>query len=143
MNHFSDASKAKLQTCHRDLQTLFAHVLNNYNCTIVCGHRGEEDQNKAFAEGKSKLRYPESKHNKRPSLAVDVAPYETTGIDWGKLQSAFFAGYVKGIADKLFQIGVISHRIRMGIDWDGDNDVDDTSFWDACHFEIIPNYRDK
>jgi peptidoglycan L-alanyl-D-glutamate endopeptidase CwlK len=143
MNRFSETSKAKLNTCHRDLQTLFSHVVQDYNCTVICGERGEAEQNKAFAEGKSKLKFPQSKHNHHPSLAVDVAPYEGNHIDWGKLQSAFFAGYVKGKADQLFTIGVISHRIRFGIDWDGDNDIDDTTFWDACHFEIIPNERDK
>jgi peptidoglycan L-alanyl-D-glutamate endopeptidase CwlK len=141
MNHFSESSKEKLATCHRDLQTLFAHVIQDYDCTIICGERGKEDQDAAFKAGNSKLEYPNSKHNTHPSSAVDVAPFEKT-IDWGKLQSAFFAGYVKGIADRLFRNGVISHKIRLGADWDSDNDVDDTTFWDACHFEIVPNEKD-
>jgi hypothetical protein len=74
-----------------------------------------------------------------PSLAVDLAPYESTGIDWGKTQSAYFAGRVMGLAEELFRQGIMKHRIRPGIDWDMDNDVDDTKFWDAGHFEIIPN----
>ena len=139
MNHFSDISKKRLSTCHRDLRILFAHVINDYDCTIVCGHRDEAEQNKAFREGKSQLQFPKSKHNRIPSEAVDAAPYEHPGIDWGKTQAAYFAGYVKGIADKLYTMGVISHRIRSGIDWDNDNDIDDTNFWDAYHFELIPN----
>ncbi len=142
MNHFSDQSKAKLKTCHGDLQNLFAHVIQDYDCSILCGERGETEQNKAFAEGNSKLQYPRSKHNSHPSLAVDVAPYEINHVDWGKTQSAFFAGYVKGIADQLLRIGTISHRIKLGCDWDGDLDVDDTTFWDGAHFEIVPNERD-
>jgi peptidoglycan L-alanyl-D-glutamate endopeptidase CwlK len=142
MYHFSESSKEKLNTCHRDLKTLFAHVIQDYDCTIVCGHRGEIAQNQAYAEGKSKLKFPHSKHNSTPSLAVDAVPYEVNHVDWGKLQSAYFAGYVKGKADQLFKIGVISHHIRCGVDWDGDNDIDDTTFWDACHFEIVPNERD-
>jgi len=141
MNNFSETSKERLKTCHRDLQTLFGHVIQDYDCTIICGQRGEKEQNEAFEAGFSKLKYPDSKHNGKPSLAVDVAPYEK-GVDWGKLQSAFFAGYVKGVADRLYRIGVISHKIRLGIDWDSDNDIDDTKFWDACHFEIVPNNRD-
>lgn len=137
MNSFSKVSKAKLSTCHRDLQTLFEYVIVGYDCTVVCGHRGEEEQNAAFAAGNSKLKWPDSKHNSLPSKAVDVVPYEKTGLDWGKTQSAFFAGYVKGIADRLFEQGLITHRIRLGIDWNSDNDIDDTKFWDACHFEII------
>jgi len=139
MNHFSESSKAKLATCHRDLVTLFNHIILNRDCTIICGFRGEQEQNEAYAKGNSQKRWPDSKHNTITSLAVDVAPYEVTGIDWGKLQSAEFAGYVIGVADQLFRIGTITHHIRRGIDWDGDYDVDDTKFWDACHFEIMPN----
>jgi peptidoglycan L-alanyl-D-glutamate endopeptidase CwlK len=139
MYKFSETSKAKLSTCHRDLQRLFEHIIIERDCTIICGHRSEEDQNKAFADGKSEKQYPNSKHNMSPSLAVDVAPFEKAGIDWGKLQSAEFAGYVKGVADQLYRIGSIKHRIRCGADWDCDYDVDDTKFWDAYHFELIPN----
>lgn len=142
MNHFSEISKQRLNSCHRDLQTLFAHVLNDYDCSILCGERGESEQNDAFAAGNSKLQYPNSKHNHHPSWAVDAVPYEGRA-DFSKLQSAYFAGYVKGVADKLFTMGVISHRIRCGIDWDNDSDIDDTTFWDAGHFELIKNERDE
>jgi peptidoglycan L-alanyl-D-glutamate endopeptidase CwlK len=138
MSKFSLTSKSKLATCHNDLQTLFNHIIEERDCTIVCGYRGEAEQNKAFKEGKSQKRFPESKHNVNPSIAVDVAPFEKTQIDWSKLQSAEFAGYVMGTADRLYREGVMKHRIRSGADWDRDYDVDDTDFWDACHFEIIP-----
>jgi peptidoglycan L-alanyl-D-glutamate endopeptidase CwlK len=134
---YSLASKNKLETCHPDLQTLFFYVSLNYENTIVCGHRGEAEQNEAFAAGNTKLKYPDSKHNSEPSMAVDAVPYEKTGLDWGKTQSAYFAGFVKATAEILFRMSIIGHRIRCGIDWDNDNDIDDTKFWDACHFEII------
>jgi peptidoglycan L-alanyl-D-glutamate endopeptidase CwlK len=136
---FSRLSKERLSTCHSDLQILFNRVIEDFDCSIICGHRGEEDQNEAYKKGASTLQYPDSKHNTVPSLAVDVAPYETSGIDWGKTQSAFFAGIVLGIATELFKQGIMKHKIRLGIDWDMDNDIDDTKFWDACHFEIKPN----
>ena len=139
MNNFSEISKQRLITCHRDLRTLFAHVIQEFDCTIVCGHRSREDQDRAFAEGKSKLKYPNSKHNKIPSEAVDAAPYEKTHIDWSKSQMLFFAGYVKGVADRLYRTGVINHRIRLGADWNENNDIDDEIFLDAPHFELIPN----
>lgn len=134
---YSLTSKNRLETCHADLQTLMFYVSLNYENTIVCGHRGEKEQNEAFAAGNSKLQYPNSKHNSEPSMAVDAVPYEKTGLDWGKTQSAHFAGYVKGMADILFRMSIISHRVRCGIDWNNDNDIDDTKFWDACHFELI------
>jgi peptidoglycan L-alanyl-D-glutamate endopeptidase CwlK len=138
MKHFSITSASKLAGCHRDLQVLFNHIILERDCTVICGFRDEEAQNAAFFAGNSQKKWPDSKHNTQPSLACDVAPYEVTGIDWGKLQSAEFAGYVLGVADQLLRIGTISHRIRRGADWDCDGDVDDTKFWDAVHFEIIP-----
>lgn len=132
----------RLLTCHRDLQTLFAHVIIDYDCSVICGERDRPHQTQAFNAGNSKVQYPNSKHNHHPSLAVDVAPYEVNHVDWSKLQSAHFAGYVKGVADQLLRIGTISHHIRCGVDWDSDNNIDDTTFWDACHFEIVPNDND-
>jgi peptidoglycan L-alanyl-D-glutamate endopeptidase CwlK len=142
MNHFSETSKARLKTCHRDLQTLFNHVVIDMDCTIVCGHRDKPEQDKAFAEGKSKLKYPNSKHNKIPSLAVDAAPYVNGKVDWTREQLLFFAGYVKACADQLYRIGTISHRIKLGADFDMDNDIDDEKFRDEPHFELISNERD-
>jgi len=137
MFHFSKISKSRLNTCHEDLRNLFNEVIKGYDCTIVCGHRGEIEQNEAFANGYSKLQWPNSKHNSMPSDAVDAVPYESNHLDWGKLQSAYFAGYVKGIADNMYYEGQMYHKIRCGLDWDKDNDIDDTDFWDGAHFEII------
>lgn len=142
MNNFSESSKLKLSSCHRDLQTLFGHVIQDFDCTIVCGHRDKPEQDKAFAEGKSQLQYPNSKHNKIPSMAVDAAPFIEGKINWTRDQLLFFAGYVKGKADQLYKIGTISHRLRIGADFSGDNDVTDEKFRDEPHFELIPNERD-
>jgi peptidoglycan L-alanyl-D-glutamate endopeptidase CwlK len=139
MPKFSNTSKDKLSTCHQDLQKLFNEVIKYYDCTIVCGHRNKEDQDYAYAIGHSEKRWPDSKHNTSPSLAVDVAPYELNSIDWGKTQTSYFAGFVKGVHAVLYETNIITHRLRMGIDWDSDNDIDDTKFLDACHFELISN----
>jgi peptidoglycan L-alanyl-D-glutamate endopeptidase CwlK len=139
MNRFSGISKTRLKTCHSDLQILCNRLIERYDFTVVCGHRGEEDQNKAFKEKKSTKRWPDSKHNTVPSLAVDLAPYERTGIDWSKLQSCYFAGQVIGLAEELFAQGIMKHKIRCGIDWNGNQDINDDNFFDAGHFEIKPN----
>jgi peptidoglycan LD-endopeptidase CwlK len=138
MPGFSRISANRLGTCHSDLIILFTYVIKYYDCAIICGYRTKADQEAAFDAELSKVHYP-STHNSKPSIAVDVAPYEKTGIDWSKLQSAHFAGCVMGIANMLFERGIITHHIRNGADWNSDNDVDDTTFWDAGHFELIPN----
>lgn len=135
MPKLSNTSLDKLATCHEDLIIFCNELIKHYDFTVVCGHRGAEEQNKAFAEGKSKLKYPNGKHNSYPSKAVDLAPWEGK-IDWGKNQMIFFAGLAIGIAKMLYQSGMIKHEIISGVDWDNDNDIDDTTFFDAPHFEI-------
>lgn len=134
MPSFSARSKEKLLTCHPDLQRLFNKVIESRDCTILCGRRGEEEQNEAFRQGHSRLAYPHSKHNATPSLAVDVAPYFELEphIRWDDTYSFYeFIGYVRAIADEL---GI---RIRSGGDWDNDYDFADQTFFDLPHFELI------
>jgi peptidoglycan LD-endopeptidase CwlK len=96
---FSEISKKRLAECHPDLQLLFNEVIERTDCIILCGHRGEKEQNEAFHDGKSKLKYPQSGHNKTPSNAVDAAPYP---VNWNNLQSfKDLAKVVQECADKL------------------------------------------
>ena len=132
MPRFSKTSLDRLQTCDQKLQLLALAVVQEFDCTVVCGHRSEEEQNLAYAEGNSKLKYPQSKHNQRPSIAMDLAPYIAgQGISWDKDQCYFFAGYVLATARTL---GI---PLRWGGDWDGDKDVKDQTFNDLVHFELI------
>lgn len=127
MPRFSSRSLERLETCDPRLQAIFNVVIRNFDCTILEGYRGEEAQNEAYRAGKSTLKYPESKHNRRPSLAVDVAPYP---IDWDDTERFYyFGGYVVGIADSL------RIDVRWGGDWDSDTLVHDQSFFDLPHFE--------
>ena len=107
---------------------MFKEVVRGFDCTIVCGHRGEEDQNEAYKRGNSKVKYPHGRHNANPSRAVDVAPYP---IDWtDRDRFNYFAGYVKGVAS---QMGL---NIIWGGDWDNDTDLKDNGFDDLVHFEL-------
>lgn len=75
----SQMSKERLETCDERLITIVSDVLKVMDITILCGHRGKEEQEKAFSEGKSRAHFGQSKHNSYPSLAVDIAPYP---INW-------------------------------------------------------------
>ena len=132
MPNFSNISSMRLKTCDHRLQDVFNEVVRTWDCSIICGHRSEEDQNKAYNEGRSKLKYPHSRHNGNPSKAVDVVPYYAgKGIDWNDaIGFAYFAGYVKRVG---YDMGV---NIRWGGDWDGDHRNKDQSFNDFPHFEI-------
>lgn len=126
---WSIASHDRLTTCHEDLQKVFNTVIETFDCAVLEGHRTEEAQEEAYRTGHSKLRWPFSKHNVLPSLAVDVAPYP---INWNDtIRFYFFAGYVLGVASKL---GI---NLRWGGDWDRDTDVQDQTFFDLVHFELV------
>ena len=137
MPKYSQTSRTRLNTCHPDLQRLFNEVIKYYDCTIACGHRGEAEQNKAFDEGKSKKRYPDSKHNQYPSEAVDAYVYPVifpskSSKNYIKevARYYYFAGFVKAIAIKM------DIPVRWGGDWDGDYDIFDQTFDDLAHFEL-------
>jgi hypothetical protein len=98
--------------------------------SIVCGHRDETAQNLAYLEGKSKVMWPNGKHNSLPSKAVDVQPYPynvpTLEVD---------LGYIAGLAVAFgAQMGV---KIRWGGDWNQNGETADNKFDDLFHLEIV------
>ena len=128
MPRFGSRSRKKFETFDEDLQALFSEVIKYFDCTVIQGHRGKEEQNKYFDEGKSKVKYPNGRHNASPSNAVDVVPYP---IDWEDTDRMYyFSGFVKGIAAN---IGI---PIRWGGDWNDNTEVKDTNFKDLPHFEL-------
>lgn len=141
MPEFSRISQERLDTCHIDLQVIFTEVIRRgYDCSILCGYRSKIAQLEAFEGGYSQVEYPNSKHNKSPSMAVDVSPYfpGLRGPDWNDLGAFYmFAGCVKCIADQLLAEGKITHHLRFGGDWDGDCQTADQKHKDLPHFELI------
>jgi len=129
MPKFSKISEERLNTCHPLLQTLMREVVKNYDCTILCGHRNKEDQDKAFEGGFSKVKFPNSRHNQMPSLACDVLPFP---IEWSDSRKHYhFAGYVQATADRL---GI---KIRWGGDFNQDGNLKNDRFLDIPHFELV------
>ena len=129
MPRFSKKSRSKLSTCHEDIQKVFNEVIKHVDCTILEGRRGEEAQNKAYREGFSKVSYPNGKHNKTPSIAVDSLPYP---IDWEDTERmTLFAGFVLGVASQM------DIKLRWGVDWNMNFVTKDTNFKDYPHFEIV------
>lgn len=130
MPRFSNRSTLALRTCHPDLQKVFTEAIKHIDFMVLEGHRGQEAQDKAFRTGYSQVRWPNGKHNKVPSLAVDIAPYP---IRWGDTERfVYFAGVIMGIAS---QMGI---KLRWGGDWNQDTEVRDERFRDWGHFELVP-----
>lgn len=136
---FSEHSKAQRQTLHEDLRKICDHVIQFHDFKIDIGYRDEASQNKAFAEKRSKLKYPESKHNTNPSEAMDLLPFVNGKfIGWTDLgQWRYFGGIVVATAFMLNRSGDIGNLLRWGGDWSGDHDMSDQTFNDLPHFEIL------
>ena len=129
MPYFGRRSKKQLSTCDKKLQDVFNEVIKHVDCSVLEGHRGEVKQNELYEEGKTKVYFPNGRHNANPSRAVDVVPYP---IDWDDRERFhLFAGFVLGIAKS---IGI---TLRWGGDWDRDWTVMDNKFDDFPHFELI------
>lgn len=96
---------------------------------VLCGYRDEAAQARGVAKGASRLAFPRSKHNRKPSRAVDIAPWP---IDWDDLgRFRLLAGHVLGVA------GVLRVPLRWGGDWNRDFNERDERFRDLPHFELL------
>ena len=135
MPRFGRRSKINLNSCHPDLQRLFREVVKTYDCSVLWGHRSEDEQNEMYLAipPVTKVQWPNSKHNAVPSMAVDVAPWVNGKVCFEPRQCYDFAGYVKRVAEEM------NIKLRRGADWDGDGDINDQTFRDIIHFEIMEN----
>ena len=99
MPSFSDKSKAKLSTCHPDIQKVMEAAIKVYDFTILYGTRTVEEQFELYKQGRTLKdgvwvktgstvtnldgKTKKSMHNYSPSKAIDIAPYP---IDWNNLK---------------------------------------------------------
>lgn len=128
MPRFGRSSGEILATCHPKIQLVLHEVVQHFDCIVIWGHRGKEPQDEAFRTGASKKRWPNSKHNVEPSLAVDVCPYP---IDWKDIDRfRYFAGFVVGIGASM---GI---ELIWGGDWDSDTEVSDNTWNDLAHYQL-------
>lgn len=121
MNKLSKRSIQKLNTCHSDLKRLIEAVALEEKCAVICGFRGRYEQEKAYYEGKSRAKWGMSKHNMKPSQAVDVVPLP---LDWNNIPS--FEKLGAKIMQKADELGI---KIKWGRDFNG--------LKDYPHFELI------
>jgi len=127
MPKYSKASLKVLETLHVDLKTLLLEVINHVDIKLTCGYRGKIAQNKAYDTGYSKLKYPNSKHNKKPAEAVDIELYPKSDA---VQDICYIIGIIKGIAL------IMEIDIRCGADWNNNDRLSDERFVDLLHLEL-------
>jgi len=133
MYYYGKASKERLATVDSRLKSVMEQVIKIMDVTIACGHRTKQQQWNAFKNGKSQKQWPNSKHNRLPSQAVDVVPYiKGQGAQWDDREAiTYMAGLIVGIG---YARGI---EIRWGGDWDRDGQISDNNFDDLFHFELV------
>lgn len=127
----SALSLERLSTCDVRLQKIILAVAE-MGCPlfVLCGHRNEQDQQAAYSAGYSKLEFPNSKHNKSPSQAVDIETAASPGKTL--LNRLYLAGAVVAYS---YALGT---PVRYGGDFNGNYDTSDDKFMDSYHFELLP-----
>jgi peptidoglycan L-alanyl-D-glutamate endopeptidase CwlK len=135
---FGPRSREKLLTCSLNLQRVAerAIAITPWDFCVVCGHRGEEEQEEAFRQGTSKKHWPDSRHNSTPSGALDFAPWVKSAehprgfIPWNDTGLFYKLAAVFQVAAKLEGV-----EVRSGSDWDRDGLTADQGFHDIGHIE--------
>lgn len=124
MPTFSKRSLNELKNVHPDLVKVMTEAIKDtpVDFVVICGHRGKEAQDLAFAEGKSKLKYPKSRHNIMPAEAVDIVPYVGGKISWG-------ADYYKPLALHILHT---AETLGVPLTWGGTF----KTLVDMPHFEL-------
>lgn len=136
---FGARSLERLATCDTRLQQVVRKAMKHdlMDFTVLVGHRDQAAQDEAFFSGASKLRWPDSKHNSLPSLAIDIAPWP---VRWGEVGSPT---RVKDIGRFYMLAGIVlaasrqlEITVRWGGNWKMNGNVYDQDFDDLVHFEL-------
>jgi peptidoglycan LD-endopeptidase CwlK len=130
--NFGKKSKKKLSQASNDLQNAARLALEwgVMDFAVIEGHRGSAEQKRLYVIGKSRVLYPDSKHNKKPSDALDIVPVINGKISWKRVHCIHLAGIIIAAGRCL------GTRIRWGGNWDLDGEpITDQDFQDLVHYE--------
>ena len=152
-------SKTKYETLHEDLRLLISEALkySTIDFGLSEGARSVETQQEYFQRGRTKIDgqwvitdkskvityvdgvVKKGKHNYTPSMAFDFYVYipgKSMSYDPTHLTALGYMFVVLG--NKLFDEGIITHKIRWGGNFDMDGEILEVgSFRDSPHVELV------
>lgn len=142
MNAFGLASNAALKTADTRLVMVALKVLDIKDHSVLKGHRTQGEQDAAYFGNpqRSKLKWPDGKHNGVPSTAIDVQTYPLPDMDMLppaafdqalREEQLYLLGLYVGVASEM---GI---ELRTGADWDRDGEIADNGFDDFYHVELV------
>lgn len=128
-------SSRRLSTCCPAIQEIVRAAANDPNCPcdfgVVCGGRGKDAQEKAFAEGKSNARWGSSDHNvmkgdKPYSMGVDLAPYSSALRNYIWEDDELYAALA-------LHLMTTASKLGYRLEWGGNY----TSIKDMPHYSLL------
>lgn len=135
---YGRGSRIILSGANPKLQQVFytAIKLGLIDISILQSIRGKAEQNRYFDLGKSRIKWPNGKHNilneDDKSDALDAAPYVNGKVSFDYRHCIYLAGIVCAVGTWL---GI---KIRWGGNWDMDGEpMTDQDFQDLVHYEVI------
>jgi peptidoglycan L-alanyl-D-glutamate endopeptidase CwlK len=135
MYKFGKKSLQQLATVREDLRAVLKETIKVVDFSVIEGRRDKEAQDKAFAEGRSKVRFPRSAHNAIPpelSKAADCVPYP---IIWPDPEKQDIFKYARAMGRFYFLAGVIygiAHMMKVNVRWGGFF----KRWFDGPHYEV-------
>lgn len=149
---FGKTSNQNLDHLHPDLVLIHQIGIETIRVDygIHCGARTFGEQLQCFLDGSSKLdpRIPEKLEKAmhvitdyRPlAMATDIhvaASYKGKSLAWDNLHLTYVVSYLIGIADMLFALDKIEHKLLWGGNWDNNSIIQfDQNFDDNCHIQL-------
>jgi len=160
MFKLSTRSKEVYETLHSDLRKIidYALKLSPIDFILIEGHRPVDEQFALYKKGREFIdnewvitdkrkvvtyidgKKIKSKHNYDPSRAFDFAVYVPGRKEllYDTKHMIALASMFLTIGKMLYNEGIITHKIRSGMNWDMDGEIlYDQKFVDLPHIELV------
>lgn len=135
MYQLSQRSKQRISTTDERVQIIVEEAIRispiDFGIPAYGGKRTDEEQHELFEQGKSKCDGYSKRSRHQSGLAFDIFPYVGGKADYDPRYCFMLAGVFLSVANDF------GYKLKFGGDWDMDMDLDDQTFFDLVHFELV------